>query len=131
MDIALAKINIANKKLEFAGANNPLFLIRKGELEAFKGDRQPIGAHDDRVPFTNHEIDLQTGDSIYLFSDGFSDQFGGPKNKRYQTKQFKEFLTSINELGMNEQREKVEKELDDWKGEEQQIDDVLIIGIRV
>ena len=131
MDIALCKITLSDKKMEFAGAHNPAYVVRNGELSEYKGDRQPIGAYEYRNPFNSHQIDLQENDMIYLASDGFLDQFGGPKNKRYQSKKFKAFLASISDLKPAEQQTKLEAELTAWQGEEQQIDDVLVMGIRV
>jgi len=131
MDIALCKITLGTKKLEFAGAHNPVCIVRKGELTEYKGDRQPIGAYEYREAFNSHRIELQHNDMIYLASDGFLDQFGGPKNKRYQSKKFKRFLTEISNAKPAEQQEKLEAELSAWQGEEQQLDDVLVMGIRV
>ncbi|PCH99078.1 MAG: hypothetical protein COB85_00790 [Bacteroidetes bacterium] len=131
MDIALCKITLSSKKIQFAGAHNPCYIVRKGELLEYKGDRQPIGAYEYRKPFNNHEINLQANDMIYLASDGFLDQFGGAKNKRYQSKKFKAFLVSISDLKPAEQQKKLEEELAAWQGDEQQIDDVLVMGIRV
>ncbi len=131
MDIALCKITLSTKKMEFAGAHNPAYVVRKGELMEFKGDRQPIGAYEYRKPFNGHQIDLQESDMVYLASDGFLDQFGGPKNKRYQSKRFREFLVSISALKPADQQTKLESELIAWQGDEQQIDDVLVMGIRV
>ena len=131
MDIGLCKINIREKKVEFAGAYNPLYLIRNGELSVSNGDRQPIGAHEDRVPFTNHSIDVQEGDMLYVFSDGYIDQFGGPKGKRYMSKRFKALLTSMAEEKVAIQSELLQKEFTSWQGEEQQVDDILVIGVRI
>jgi len=131
MDIGLCKINIREKKVEFAGAYNPLYLIRNGEMSVSNGDRQPIGSHEDRVPFTNHSIDVEEGDMLYVFSDGYIDQFGGPKGKRYMSKRFKALLTSMAEEKVAVQSELLQKEFTSWQGEEQQVDDILIIGVRV
>jgi len=131
MDISLCKIDVHQKKVEFAGAYNPLYLIRNGELSVSDGDRQPIGAHENRKPYTNHSVDLMDGDMLYIFTDGYIDQFGGPKGKRYMSKRFKALLVSMVGEEVTRQSELLQKELESWQGEEQQIDDILIIGIRI
>ena len=104
MDLALCKVNLNTKKLEYAGANNPLWIVRDEELLETKADKQPIGQYDDRQLYTNHNIELQTGDIIYIFSDGYVDQFGGPKGKKYKAKAFRKLLLSI-------RNENIEKQL--------------------
>ena len=131
MDISLCRITMEDKKLEFAGAYNPLYVVRNGELLEYKADRQPIGAHEDRIPFTNHSVDLLENDMVYIFSDGYLDQFGGPKGKRFMTKQFKRLLTTIAVDDVPAQVEKLKSELDSWQGNEQQIDDILVMGVRI
>lgn len=129
MDIAICCLE--NKKLQFAGANNPLIFIRNNQLTEYKGDKQPIGIYAGiPKPFTNHEIDLQTGDSIYLYSDGYADQFGGHQNKKFKYAQLKELLTTIVQLPMERQREKLQLNFEAWKSDNEQVDDVLVIGIR-
>ncbi|MBK9672092.1 MAG: tetratricopeptide repeat protein [Bacteroidetes bacterium] len=129
MDIAICCIE--NKKLQFAGANNPLIFIRNNQLTEYKGDKQPIGIYSGTPkPFTNHEIDLQTGDCIYLYSDGYADQFGGHQNKKFKYAQLKELLTTIVQLPMERQREKLQLNFEAWKSDNEQVDDVLVIGIR-
>lgn len=132
LDISLTIISPDNKKLWFAGANNPMYIIQNGELSIVKGDRMPIGIHlnFDR-PFTTHEIEVSTGDYIYLFSDGYADQFGGPKNKKFRYKQFQELLFKIHESPMKEQKIILEKTFTDWMGERVQIDDVLVMGYKI
>jgi len=136
MDAALCNLELHDHsglgvRLQYAGANNPLFIIRKGELMEIKADKQPIGIVGKLKPFTNHKIDLQKGDTIYIFSDGYQDQFGGPKGKKFRPKQFKELLLSIQDKSMEEQEQILGKTIDDWKGDGEQIDDMLIIGIRI
>ena len=87
--------------------------------------------YDDRKPYTNHEIQLQKGDAIYIFSDGFVDQFGGPKGKKFKSKPFKNLLLSIEEETMNKQMELIDQALIDWMGEIEQVDDICVIGVRI
>ncbi|MCB0400874.1 MAG: DUF4154 domain-containing protein [Flavobacteriales bacterium] len=131
MDIALCSINTESKKLHFSGANNGMYLIRNGELTEIKPDKQPIGNYRDHKPFTLHEHDLQKGDVIYTFSDGYPDQFGGPKGKKFMYKNFKELLLEIHQKPMDEQHHLLVKAFEDWKGGIEQIDDVCVIGVRI
>jgi serine phosphatase RsbU (regulator of sigma subunit) len=134
MDLALHVLDTKAMKLEFSGANNPLILIRDNKLIQLKADRMPIGIHvraDE--PFQNQVMDLQKGDVIYTFSDGYQDQFGGPKNKKFMIKRLKELFLEIHSKPMSEQKEILEKTFYDWivpYGADQ-IDDVIVIGIRV
>ncbi len=132
MDISLCVINLEGMRLCFSGANNPLYLIRNGKLKEFKGDRMPIGidAIEER-PFCNHEFDIYPGDSIYLFSDGFPDQFGGPFGKKIKYKPFKKLLVDTHRFSMRDQRERIEDCLVKWMGNVDQVDDILVIGIRI
>jgi ligand-binding sensor domain-containing protein/serine phosphatase RsbU (regulator of sigma subunit) len=133
MDIALCAINYKKSTMEFAGANNPLWLIRNGQVIEINGDKFPIGAFvgEELQRFTNHEWEIQKGDCIYIFTDGFADQFGGPKGKKFKYKQFQELLLRICQLPMSEQKEILEKVNEEWQGSLEQVDDVLIIGIRI
>lgn len=132
MDIALVVFNNKNE-IDFAGAQRPLWIIQKNELTEIKPNKFSIGGlqtETNRV-FINHKIQLTKGDAIYLFSDGFVDQFGGEHGKKYMTKNFKKLLLNICEEPMLKQERMVEKELDDWRGKSEQVDDVLIIGIKI
>ena len=102
-------------------------------MNEIKGDKHPIGNFigDTLHPFKTHQIKVQKGDVIYIFSDGFQDQFGGPRGKKYNIKHFKTFLLSISQLPMEAQNKLIEKEFYDWKGELEQIDDLCVIGVRV
>lgn len=133
MDIAICSLNTKTNKLQYAGANNPIWLIRKNgtEVEEIKGDKQPIGKDDFMNSFTNHTIQLDKGDTIYIFSDGYADQFGGPKGKKFKSKPFKNLLLSISEKSINEQKELLDSHFEQWKGDLEQIDDVCIIGVRI
>jgi len=129
MDIAMCQLK--GNTLYYAGANNPLWIIRNGEIIEIKADKQPIGKHRGNKPFTTHAIELEKGDSFYIFSDGYSDQFGGKKGKKYKTVNFRKFLLTIQKYTMNEQRELLNLEFENWKETLEQIDDVCVIGVRI
>ncbi|PIQ16193.1 MAG: hypothetical protein COW67_04300, partial [Flavobacteriales bacterium CG18_big_fil_WC_8_21_14_2_50_32_9] len=173
MDIALCKLEIPKDKsqktkLQYAGANNPLWIIRKtppvlpsadgegnphtshpqnkgnvnenssptgrldgAELIEYKPNKQPIGKTVKPKPFTTHSIKLQKGDTIYIFTDGFADQFGGPKGKKFMYKPFKNLLLSIQDKTMDEQKTMLEQHFENWKGGLEQIDDVCVIGVKI
>ena len=132
MDMALCKLNFKTKTLDYTGANNPLVYISDGKLNYIKGDSQPVGLSIiDNKPFTNHQVKLKKGDMIYIYSDGYQDQFGGPKGKKYMVKKFKTFLTRLSKLPIDEQRVKIQEEFHSWKGNHDQVDDICIMGIRV
>jgi serine phosphatase RsbU (regulator of sigma subunit) len=132
MDIAFCVLDKERKVLEYAGAYNPLIIFQNGELKEYKADRMPIGIHyGDPAPFTNYEIRVTKGDTLYIFSDGFCDQFGGPEGAKYKKANLKKLLAQIYYRPMSEQKEILEKELSDWRGEGSQIDDITILGIRI
>lgn len=134
MDLALHIIDYDKMSIEFSGANNPLILIRDNELIQVKGDRMPIGIHElADQSFENHEMEAIKGDVLYIFSDGYQDQFGGPKNKKFMIKKMKELLLEIHQKPMEEQKEILEKAFHDWTVpyNEEQIDDIIIIGVRI
>jgi len=129
MDIALCSIE--GNKLLYAGAHNPLWIIRNGIVLETKANKQPIGQFRKSAPFNTHAFDLQKGDTIYLFSDGYKDQFGGEKGKKFKTKAFRELLISIQEKTMEDQKTFIDDVFEKWKGDLEQIDDVCIIGVRI
>jgi ligand-binding sensor domain-containing protein/serine phosphatase RsbU (regulator of sigma subunit) len=129
MDIALCSIE--GNKLQYAGAHNPLWIIRNGELLETKGNKQPIGQFRKSDPFTTHTLELQKGDSIYVFSDGYVDQFGGEKGKKFMAKAFRELLLSIQDKSMEEQKTLIDNVFETWRGNLEQIDDVCVIGVRI
>jgi serine phosphatase RsbU (regulator of sigma subunit) len=131
MDIALCVLNREKMVLEYSGANNPMYLIRNAELTEIKADKQPIGQFDRRKPFTNHEIPVQKGDCIFVFSDGYADQFGGPAGKKYKYSTLKKTLIDLSERPMPEIKSELIRIFDDWVQGHEQIDDVCVIGVRV
>ena len=131
MDISLAVINIETKELQFAGAYNPIYHIRNNELSEIKGDKMPIGIHiKEAKPFRNSTIQLKEDDTIYLFSDGFSDQFGGERGSKFKSINFKRLLLSVQDKKMSDQKEALNDSFTNWKGELKQLDDIIVIGIR-
>ena len=110
---------------------NPLYIIRKGELQEIKATRNPIGIFLKEKPFENHEIQLEKGDVIYTFSDGYVDQFGGEKNSKFKTKKFKELLLEIYNKPLKEQKEILDKTILDWKGDTEQTDDIVVFVVMV
>lgn len=150
MDMAIAIFDKEKRELQFAGANNPLYLIRNREqlngnefesgatvetdnslLFELKGDKQPIGIHWEETDFTSHLIKLQKHDTIYLFSDGYVDQYGGENRKKFKTPRFKELLLSVQAESMDRQKQLIDNAFESWRGNIEQIDDVCVIGLRV
>ncbi len=128
MDIALCAIE--NNKLEYAGANNPLWIIRKNEIIEIKADKQPIGKYDNASPYSNHEVTLENGDCIYIFSDGYVDQFGGEKGKKFRAKALRELLLRIQKEPLNQQKIILDETFEEWRGSLEQVDDVCMIGLK-
>lgn len=132
IDISLCVIDEEQMKLQFSGAVNPLYLIRNKELIKYRGDKMPIGISYNETPFTNNVINIQKDDLIYLFTDGFIDQFGGDYGSKYKVKPFQNLLLKISHLPMKEQNLKLITSFENWKGRSyDQIDDILIIGIKL
>ena len=134
MDIAFIAVDLENRKLHFAGANNPLVYVRDGELHQIKADKVSIGGHqdeDERI-FTRHTLDILDGDKFFIFSDGYQDQFGGPRGRKFMVKKFKRLLTEISTDDPDHQKEVLNTKIEDWMGKEhEQIDDILVIGTKV
>lgn len=144
MDIAICKIE--NNQLEFAGAQNPVWIVRNDtikltpgfnceqigakQLISAKGDKQPVGRYSNKSPFETHSIQLESGDSIYLFSDGFVDQFGGEKGKKYKASNFKELIASISDDELSYQEASLNSAFENWRGSLEQVDDVCIMGVK-
>jgi len=131
MDMALCVIDFKKRKLQFSGANNPLYLIRNQELIEIKGDKMPIGIYSHMEPFTMHDISLEKDDVIYVFSDGYPDQFGGERDKKFTYKRFKNLLLEVSTKPMNEQKEILENRLYEWMGMNEQLDDIVVVGVRI
>ncbi len=131
MDIALCSLE--GGTLQYAGANNPLWIVRNGvdEIEEIKADKQPIGKYAEPKPYTNQTIQVDKGDTIYIFSDGYVDQFGGEKGKKLKAANFKKLILSIQNQSLEKQKEIINKTFEDWKGDLEQLDDVCIIGVRI
>jgi tetratricopeptide (TPR) repeat protein len=133
MDMALCSFDWKNSKMYFAGANNPCWIIRDNQLIELKGDKQAISASTDieKKPFNNQQFEFRSGDTIYLFTDGYADQFGGPKGKKFKYQQLKDLLLKINPYFLAEQKKELSSAFNSWKGELEQVDDVLLIGVKM
>jgi serine phosphatase RsbU (regulator of sigma subunit) len=127
------RLDKENSSVQFAGAQNSLYHIRNGELNEIKADMFPVGISNTNTltPFTNHTVELKTGDALYIFSDGFHDQLGGADGRKFMKKQMKELLLSIQDKKMIDQEKILDKTFTDWKGRTNQLDDVLVLGIRI
>jgi len=133
MDLALCCYDIKTKELQYAGAYNPLYMIRNGEVSEIKADKFAIGSYYENTAnkYTNHTIQLQEKDYVYVFSDGYADQFGGPKGKKFMYKRFRDYLLTLNGKSMNAQKDFLNNTIEQWKGPLEQIDDILVIGIHI
>jgi len=130
MDIAVCVVDFDKNILWYAGANSPLYLVRGGELTHYRADKMPVAIHYRMEPFTLHKIDLQKGDAFYIFSDGYADQFGGPKQRKFMSMQLRETLVAMGGMPMLQQGERLNKIFEEWRGDSPQIDDVTLIGVR-
>lgn len=131
IDMALVVFNEETGELEYSGANNPLYLVRKGKLTEVKADKMPVGINAiEESSFTNHTLQLISDDMIYIFSDGYADQFGGERNKKFKYGPFKKLLTENAGLDLTLQKQKLYSAFFDWKGDTDQVDDVLVMGIK-
>jgi len=132
MDAILCRLDRKNMRLQYAAANSNFCIIRRREIITLRADKMPVGkSHDDHIPFSYNEVALEKGDVIYTFSDGYGDQFGGPKGKKFKHRMLREILVKISELPLSMQKRMLEKQLEDWMGHLEQVDDVLVIGVRV
>jgi serine phosphatase RsbU (regulator of sigma subunit) len=133
IDMALLIIDQVNGSLEFAGAMNSLIVISDGELTEHQTDKKPIGYHIDKkaTPFTNHKIPIRKKDVLYAFTDGYQDQFGGKSGKKFMIRKFKNLLLQIHKKPMEEQKSILENSMDEWMSAYKQVDDILVMGIRI
>ncbi|MCG8410883.1 MAG: SpoIIE family protein phosphatase, partial [Bacteroidales bacterium] len=131
MDISLCIFNKKKNKINFSGAYNSLIIIRDNEIIKYKADRMPIGIYYEEKPFTNQEIKLKKNDLLYMYSDGFPDQFGGDLKKKFLTKNLNNLLLDISEETLSRQKEILNVKFKAWKGELPQVDDIIILGFRI
>ncbi len=133
MDLVMCNFDFMNSRIEYAGANNALYVFTNNELKEIKADKQAIsGSTDDiKKPYTNHKLQLQKGDVVYLFTDGYADQFGGPKGKKFKHKQLEQILVEVHNLPMNQQKQILDTRFEEWRGALEQVDDVTAIGVRI
>ncbi|MGE0079655.1 MAG: response regulator [Bacteroidales bacterium] len=132
IDIALCILDYDTKQLQFAGAHSPLYHITQGELKIYKGDPMPASIHQNaEISFTNNEITVSEGDVIYLFTDGYHDQIGGPRKRKFMSRAFQELLLKIHQKPMDAQKQILDETIEDWKGSVMQIDDMLVIGLKL
>lgn len=132
MDAVVCLLDTPNRKLMYAAANNAFYIVRNNALLTCKADKMPVGlGFEEQRPFTYNEIQLEKGDVVYTFTDGFADQFGGPAGKKYKYKQFEDLLLGIHKQSMQEQKIKIERAFEEWRGELEQVDDVCVIGTRI
>ncbi len=133
MDVSLIVIDKQNMQLQFAGAHNPLYHVRDNILTEIKADKMSIGSYKEgkQIEFSNHVLQIQKGDVFYLFSDGFPDQIGGPNRKKFYYPPFKELLVSVHKMSMMEQKQFLDEAIISWRGERDQTDDILVVGIKI
>ena len=131
MDLSICVVDRAVSTIDFAGANRPLFLVRNKKIMTIKGNKQSVGNNHQMKDFTFERIKFEKGDHMYLFSDGVVDQFGGPRNKKFMTSRLKESLIEVSDLSVHKQREAIKSNLEKWQGEEEQTDDICIMGVQL
>jgi serine phosphatase RsbU (regulator of sigma subunit) len=130
MDMVISKYSPDRKKLQFAGAGNPLYLLRGGELTEYKTEPMPVSIHGVMNPFSGREISIEPGDAVYMFSDGYADQFGGPGGKKFKHSEFKKLIVSNADKSMKQQGAELDSSFERWKGDLDQIEDVVVIGLK-
>jgi serine phosphatase RsbU (regulator of sigma subunit) len=133
MDMAFCVFDKKTRILEYSGAFNPLYIIRDNKISEIKGDRFSVGIEtfpEEQKVFKNHSIALEHDDMVFIFSDGYADQFGGPEGKKYKYRRFRHLLLTIHKLPLEVQRDLLQKSIMEWKGELDQVDDILVIGFK-
>jgi serine phosphatase RsbU (regulator of sigma subunit) len=132
MDCTLVMLDKNKKQLQYAASNNPLWIVRGNQLMELPFDKMPVGRHDnDTISFTLHTVNLQPNDVMYTFTDGFADQFGGPNGKKFKYTRFKEVLLQISALPMQQQKNELNRQLNEWMGALEQVDDICIVAVRI
>lgn len=133
MDMALCRINTRSLQMQYAGAYNPVYIVRNNQLTELKPDKIPVSIHQQHTnkPFTTQAFQLQAGDMVYLFSDGFPDQFGGPRGRKFLSKRLKQMLLKVSSLPASQQKEAIGQQLQQWQGDEFQVDDILLTGLKI
>ena len=133
MDLALVAVDMIEKKLWFAGASNPMIVVQDGQCQMIRGDRRHVGGKHITEPkaFTCHEIDLSIPTYVYLFTDGYPDQFGGPKRQKFMSKRLRQTLVRIHEMPFEDQHDELDRVLVEWMEDERQIDDILVMGVKL
>jgi serine phosphatase RsbU (regulator of sigma subunit) len=131
MDCILCAIDFKNNKMQYAGANNFFYLLRNNEIIISGTDKMPVGFTHDQKPFTVHELELQKNDQLYLVTDGYADQFGGPKGKKFKYKQLQQSILDKSDLTMKDQKRFLDTEFEKWRGDLEQVDDVCIVGMKI
>ena len=132
MDAILCNIDFKNLKLQYAAANSTFCLVRGREAILLQADKMPVGKSDaENKPFTLYEVELKKGDMLYTYTDGYADQFGGPKGKKFKHRVLREILIKISELPVEMQKSMLEKQFEDWMGDHEQVDDVCVIGVKI
>ena len=131
MDISLISLNPKTNEMKYAGANNDLYVVSDGELQITPADKMPIGRHIVNREFIEHTVQLKKGDCFYIFTDGYMDQFGGPRGKKFKYSAFKDLVLEINQMPMEQQGRHLVNVIKDWMGALEQIDDICVIGVRI
>jgi serine phosphatase RsbU (regulator of sigma subunit) len=131
MDISLCSLNLNTNELKWAGANNPLLIVRNKKITELKPLKQSIGKIDNPLPYPTETFTLQKNDSVYFFTDGYADQFGGEKGKKFKYSKLQELLITNSVLSLDKQEYLLDQTFNNWKGNLEQVDDILIIGIKI
>ncbi len=131
MDMALVSIDPLSLLCQYSGANSALYLLRRGKIKIYQPDPMPLSYYQEMKSFKTQKIQLEVGDQLYLFSDGYADQFGGDKRKKFKYSRFRDLITEHADLSMPRQQQVLSDTIREWQGKEEQIDDMVIVGIRI